>query len=60
MKSPSKKKLPATHPYEFINMHVTIGLLNHQVNKGKNGHAYYAQFWVETSEKNLLDFRRIL
>ncbi|GAA5808710.1 hypothetical protein MFLAVUS_002105 [Mucor flavus] len=46
--------------HEFINLHITIGLHNTTVNRGKYGKAYYAQFSADTSEKVLLDFRRIL
>jgi hypothetical protein len=46
--------------HEFVTLHVTIGLANSEVHRGKYGKRYYAQFWIETSERCLVDFRRIL
>ncbi|KAI8092154.1 Sec63 Brl domain-containing protein [Gilbertella persicaria] len=44
-----------------VSLLAVIGLNNeHAVTYGKYGKGYYAQFWIETSEKELIDFRRIL
>lgn len=48
------------HCHDFINLNITLGLVNTSVHRGKYGKPYYAQFAVETSEKYLVDFRRIL
>jgi hypothetical protein len=44
----------------MVTLHVKLGLSNTHVARGKYGKGYYAQFWVDTSEKKLVDFRRIL
>lgn len=45
---------------DMITVKICIGLHNRNVVKGNNQKSYYAQFWMYTSEKEVLDFRRIL
>lgn len=44
----------------MITLRIKLGLKNAHVSRGKYGKGYYAQFWADTSEKKLVDFRRIL
>ena len=44
-----------------VSLHVTLGLLNaNSVITGRNRKGHQALFWIETSERELTDFRRIL
>lgn len=52
-KSPEKSQ-------EVVTLHITLGLSNTHVNRGKYGKGYYAAFWIDTSDRSMLDFRRIL
>ncbi|KAI9364131.1 P-loop containing nucleoside triphosphate hydrolase protein [Pilaira anomala] len=52
--SPCSKNNRARTSNEFINLHVTIGLANAAVNRGKYGKAFYAQFSVDTSDKDFI------
>lgn len=58
--SQSTEKTPSDTNREFVVLHIHIGLLNTHLQKGKFSKSRYAQFWIETGEKDLADFRRIL
>lgn len=58
--SQSTEKTPPDTNREFVVLHIHIGLLNTHLQKGKFSKSRYAQFWIETGEKDLADFRRIL
>jgi hypothetical protein len=55
-----KRKANLETGNDMVTLHIKLGLKNTHVSRSKHGKGYYAQFWVDTSEKKLVDFRRIL
>ncbi|KAI7899419.1 Sec63 Brl domain-containing protein [Cokeromyces recurvatus] len=44
---------------DMITLNIRIGIENEHANTGKHGKKHHVLFWLDTSEKELIDFRRI-
>ncbi|KAI8973261.1 hypothetical protein BDF20DRAFT_881380 [Mycotypha africana] len=58
-KIPQQSKRHPQSGNEILRLHIVLGLKNDEVIRGKHGRIYHAQFWVYTSHRELVDFRRI-
>ncbi|KAI9483482.1 MAG: Sec63 Brl domain-containing protein [Benjaminiella poitrasii] len=43
----------------IVSVSITLGIENAHIRNEKHGKKHYVQFWLDTSERELIDFRRI-